>query len=183
MKNLVLAGRLCYLRVLTDDDAEEMVQLLLSNRNYWAVFEPRHPDSYFTVAVQREKIRESIYQSRENREYSFGIFEHRSHKLIGHISMYNIKRLPFLSALVGYSIDETYSGRGISTEAVQLLIKFGFEKLRLHRIEAYVSPRNTGSIRVLEKAGLINEGLLREFLHINGIWEDHYHFSILEDEF
>lgn len=183
MKHLILAGQVCYLRVLTEDDAEEMVQLLIRNRNYWAIYEPRHPDSYFTAAVQREKIRESIYQARENREYSFGIFYPPTDKLIGHISMYNIKRLPFLSALVGYSIDEPYSGRGISTEAVQLVIGFGFEKLRLHRIEAYVSPQNTGSIRVLEKAGFINEGLLREFLHINGVWEDHYHYAILEDEF
>ncbi|WP_033542676.1 GNAT family N-acetyltransferase [Planococcus sp. CAU13] len=183
MKNLHLTGQLCYLRVLADDDAVEMVQLLNRNRNYWEIFEPRHPDSYFTVAVQREKIREALYQARENREYSFGIFHPRTDKLIGHISMYSIKRLPFLSALVGYSIDEEYAGRGIATEAVQLVVAFGFEKLQLHRIEAYVSPRNSGSIRVLEKAGFANEGLLREFLHINGIWEDHYHYAVIENEF
>jgi len=97
--------------------------------------------------------------------------------------MYSIKRLPFLSALVGYSMDESYAGRGIATESVELVVAFGFEKLGLHRLEAYVSPRNTGSIRVLEKAGFANEGYLREFLHINGIWEDHYHFALLESEF
>ncbi|RLQ82414.1 GNAT family protein [Planomicrobium sp. Y74] len=181
--NFLLTGKLCYLRILTADDAEEMVQLLLRNREYWAIFEPQHRDSYFTPAVQREKIRESIYQARENREYSFGIFELHTHKLIGHISMYSIKRLPFLSALVGYSIDESYTGRGIATEAVRLIVAFGFEKIQLHRIEAYVSPQNTGSVRVLEKAGFMNEGLLKEFLHINGVWEDHYHYAILEKEF
>lgn len=176
-------GRTCYLRSLTVDDANEMVQLLLRNREYWAVYEPHHRDSYFTAAVQREKIRESIYQARENREHSFGIFEHETSKLIGHISMYGIKRLPFLSALVGYSIDEAYIGKGIATEAVQLVVAFGFEQVRLHRIEAYVSPNNSGSIRVLEKAGFQNEGLLREFLYINGKWEDHLHFAMLESEF
>ncbi|MFD1031394.1 GNAT family N-acetyltransferase [Metaplanococcus flavidus] len=181
--NLLLKGRLCYLRILTTEDAEEMVQLLLRNRTYWAIFEPQHRDSYFTAAVQREKILESIHQAKENREYSFGIFEPETDKLIGHISMYSIKRLPFLSALVGYSIDESYIGRGIATDAVKLVIAFGFEKLRLHRIEAYVSPRNAGSIRVLEKAHFNNEGLLREFLYINGVWEDHYHFAVLESEF
>lgn len=181
--NFLLTGKLCYLRILTADDAEEMVQLLLRNREYWAIFEPKPRDNYFTPAVQREKIRESIYQARENREYSFGIFEPRTDKLIGHISMYSIKRLPFLSALVGYSIDESYTGRGIATEAVGLVVAFGFEKIQLHRIEAYVSPRNTGSVRVLEKAGFMNEGLLKEFLHINGVWEDHFHYAILEKEF
>ncbi|TWT24096.1 GNAT family N-acetyltransferase [Planomicrobium sp. CPCC 101110] len=181
--SLLFNGRTCYLRTLAVDDAEEMVQLLLRNRDYWAIYEPRHRDSYFTVAVQREKIREAIYQARENREYSFGVFEHESNRLIGHISMYGIKRLPFLSALVGYSIDEAYVGRGIATEAVRLIVAFGFEQLRLHRLEAYVSPRNLGSIRVLQKSGFQNEGLLREFLHINGIWEDHFHFAMLESEF
>lgn len=180
---LLLTGRLCYLRILTTDDAEEMVQMLVRNRNYWSIFEPQHRDSYFTAAVQREKIRESIYQAKENREYSFGIFESSSDKLIGHISMYSIKRLPFLSALVGYSVDEAHIGRGIATEAVELVVAFGFEKLQLHRIEAYVSPRNTGSVRVLEKARFDNEGLLREFLFINGIWEDHFHFAVLEKDF
>lgn len=181
--NYLLTNKLCYLRILTAEDAEEMVQLLLRNRRYWAIFEPQHQDSYFTVAVQREKIRESIYQVRENREYSFGIFELQTDKLIGHISMYSIKRLPFLSALVGYSIDESFTGRGIATEAVELITAFGFEKIQLHRIEAYVSPRNTGSMRVLEKASFQKEGLLKEFLHINGVWEDHYHFAVLEKEF
>ncbi|HSJ37965.1 MAG TPA: GNAT family protein [Planococcus sp. (in: firmicutes)] len=181
--NLLLKGSLCYLRILTADDAEEMVRLLLRNRKYWAIFEPQHSDSYFTAAVQREKIRESVYHAKENREYSFGIFEPATDKLIGHISMYSIKRLPFLSALVGYSVDESYTGRGIATEAVELVVAFGFEKLQLHRIEAYVSPRNSGSVRVLEKARFANEGLLKEFLHINGIWEDHYHFAVLEKDF
>lgn len=181
--NLYFNGRTCYLRTLTVDDANEMVQLLLRNREYWSIYEPRHRDSYFTAAVQREKIRESIYQAKENREYSFGIFEHETNKLIGHISMYGIKRLPFLSGLVGYSIDEAFIGKGIATEAVKLVTAFGFEQLRLHRLEAYVSPQNTGSIRVLEKAGFFNEGLLREFLYINGRWEDHFHYAFLESEF
>ncbi|MDN7243675.1 GNAT family protein [Planococcus sp. N028] len=180
---LLFNGRTCYLRTLAVDDAEEMVQLLLRNRDYWAIYEPRHRDSYFTVAVQREKIREAIYQARENREYSFGVFEHGSNRLIGHISLYGIKRLPFLSALVGYSVDEAYIGKGIATEAVRLMVAFGFEQLRLHRLEAYVSPQNLGSIRVLQKSGFQNEGLLREFLHINGVWEDHFHFAMLESEF
>ncbi len=176
-------GSICYIRTLIVEDADEMVQLLVRNREYWAIFEPRHPDSFFTSMAQREKIRESIYQARENREYSFGIFELATDRMVGHISIYGIKRLPFLSALAGYSIDESATGKGIATEAVRLVLAFGFEELRLHRIEAYVSPRNLGSIRVLEKSGFQREGLLKEFLYINGEWEDHYQYALLEREF
>ncbi|ANU11715.1 ribosomal-protein-alanine N-acetyltransferase-like protein [Planococcus antarcticus DSM 14505] len=181
--NLLFEGQTCYLRSLIVEDAGEMVQLLLRNRDYWSVYEPRHRDSYFSTAVQREKIRESVYQARENREYSVGIYEHATNKLIGHISLYSVKRMPFLSALVGYSIDEAYIGKGVATEAVKLMTVFGFEQLRLHRIEAYVSPENEGSIRVLEKTGFSREGLLKEFLYINGEWKDHFYYAMIEDEF
>ena len=104
-------------------------------------------------------------------------------ELIGHISMYSIKRLPFSSAFIGYSIDEMNVGKGVATEAVQLLVKYGMEVVGLHRIEAYVSPRNVGSIRVLEKAKMQREGLLRQLLFINGEWEDHYIYAVLENDY
>ena len=104
-------------------------------------------------------------------------------RLIGHISLYSIKRLPFSSGFIGYSIDEREIGRGIGTEAVRLVTKFAFEKVALHRVEAYVSPRNGGSIIVLESQAIIQEGLLRKLLYINGVWEDHYMYAIIEDDF
>ena len=99
---------------------------------------------------------------RDRREYNFGIFESATDEFIGHISLYSIKRLPFSSGFVGYSIDERKTGRGIGTEAFDLLLNFAFEKVALHRVEAYVSPRNGGSIKVLEKAGYACEGLLQQ---------------------
>lgn len=179
---IVLEGESCYLRILTEDDASSFNQLLIANKEYWSIFEPRHEGSYFTVAVQKEKIRESLYQMRDRREYNFGVFDMKTNKIIGHISLYGIKRLPFSSGFVGYSMDELMTGKGIGTEAVSLVTKFAFGKIALHRIEAYVSPRNTGSIKVLEKSGYSNEGLLRKLLYINGVWEDHYMYSILEDD-
>ncbi|MBE1555881.1 GNAT family N-acetyltransferase [Sporosarcina limicola] len=180
---ILLEGETCYLQVLHEEDASNFTELLIANKDYWSIFEPRHEARYFTVAVQREKIRESVYQMRDRREYSFGIFNSNTSRLIGHISLYSIKRLPFSSGFVGYSIDEREIGRGLGTEAVRLVTKFAFEKVALHRVEAYVSPRNIGSIKVLEKSGYCQEGLLRRLLYINGIWEDHYMYAVVEDEF
>ncbi len=179
----MLDGQTCYLRVLTEQDAFIFTELLTANKDYWSVFEPRHEASYFNVAVQRDKIRESNYQMRDRREYNFGIFDSYTSRLIGHISLYSIKRLPFSSGFVGYSIDEREIGRGLGTEAVRLVTKFAFEKMALHRVEAFVSPRNTGSVKVLEKAGYTQEGLMRSLLYINGVWEDHYMYATVEDDF
>ena len=120
---------------------------------------------------------------RDRREYNFGIFDAVTSRLIGHISLYSIKRLPFSSGFIGYSIDEREIGRGLATEVVRLVTKFAFEKVALHRVEAYVSPRNNGSVRVLEKSGYIREGLLRKLLYINGVWEDHFMYAAIEDEY
>ena len=180
---IVLEGQTCYLRTLREDDAAWLAHLVAKNRYYWSVFEPRHQDSYFTPAVQREKILESLHHMKNQREFSFGIFDWRTNELIGHISMYSIKRLPFSSAFIGYSIDEMNAGKGIATEAVQLVVKYGMEVVGLHRIEAYVSPRNIGSIRVLEKANMQREGLLRQLLFINGEWEDHFLYAMLENDY
>ena len=180
---ILLEGQTCYLRILTEDDAFIFTELLIANKDYWSVFEPRHEPRYYTVQVQRDKIRESIYQMRDRREYNFGVFDSNTSKLIGHISLYSIKRLPFSSGFIGYSIDERQIGRGIGTEAVRLVTKFAFEKVSLHRVEAYVSPRNFGSMKVLEKSGYVQEGLLRKLLYINGVWEDHYMYAVVEDDY
>ena len=179
----VLMGQTCFLRTLREEDAADMASLVYRNRHYWSIYEPRHQDSYFTTAVQREKILESLHHMKNQREFSFGIYDKKTNALIGHISMYGVKRLPFSSAFIGYSIDEIFTGQGIATEAVQLVVKHGMEVVGLHRIEAYVSPRNVGSIRVLEKARLQREGLLRQLLFINGEWEDHYLYALLENDY
>ncbi len=64
-------------------------------------------------------------------------------------------------------------------EAVLLVVQFGFETLRLHRIEAACIPDNQRSIRVLEKAGFRREGLSRSYLRINGVWRDHLLYALI----
>ena len=178
-----LEGERCYLRILTEEDATIFTKLLSANKKYWSIFEPRQEPGFYTVSVQRDKIRESLFQMRDRREYNFGIFKYDSGQLIGHISLYSIKRLPFSSGFIGYSIDEKHTGKGIGSEAVRLVTEFSFERVGLHRVEAYVSPRNKGSIIVLERAGYQLEGLLRQLLYINGVWEDHYMYAMIEDDF
>lgn len=180
---IILEGERCYLRILQEEDARMFTDIVKANKQYWSIFEPRQEPGFYTISRQKERIRESLYQMRDRREYNFGIFDINTSKLIGHISLYSIKRLPFLSGFIGYSIDEREIGRGIGTEAVRLVTAFAFNTIALHRIEAYVSPRNYGSVAVLEKAGYEREGLLREILYINGVWEDHYMYAIVEDDF
>lgn len=178
-----LVGQQCLLRTFTESDAKALAKLLLDNKFFWSIYEPLHRDEYYTEGTQYNKILESIQLLQANREFSFGIYDLQSQQLIGHISLYAIKRLPYSSGFIGYSMDKDFIGRGIATEAVNLLLRFAFQTINLHRVEAYVSPQNLASVRVLEKAGFVQEGILRELLFINGKWEDHYMYALLQHEY
>lgn len=83
---------------------------------------------------------------------------------------------------MGYVVNPDYWGQGIATEAAHLLIKFGFQEMKLHRIFATCDPRNIGSAKVLEKIGLTKEGRIREHKLIRDGWRDSFLYSILEHE-
>ena len=178
-----IKGELCYIRPLVPQDARDLTNLLIRNINYWTKFEPRHNGIYYTEYTQQNKIMDSMRLRSVQLEYYCGIYDIGSNTLIGQISLYAIKRLPFSSCFIGYALDEQSVGRGITSEAVQLMVQFAFEHLQINRVEAYVSPQNTASIRVLEKTGFLREGLLKELLYINGYWEDHYLYAITKAKY
>ncbi|SFJ69041.1 Acetyltransferase (GNAT) domain-containing protein [Paenibacillus sp. UNC496MF] len=68
------------------------------------------------------------------------------------------------------------------TEAVKQVVRYAFEALKFHRIVGEASPRNPGSIRVLERAGFQKEGISRSNVKINGVWEDHQVLAIINPE-
>lgn len=177
-----LMGETCTLRTFHEGDAKQLARLMARNKYFWSTFEPLHHDYFYTEEAQYQKIVESLQMMAMRREFTFGVFTPDGKQLIGHISLYAIKRLPYSSAFIGYALDEHYTGRGIATEAVKLVLKFAFETLNLHRIEAFIAPENAKSIRVVEKVGFKREGLMRELLYINGKWVDHYMYALLEHE-
>ena len=90
--------------------------------------------------------------------YGFGLFL-ADGRFAGEVSLGSVQRGPFQMAYVGYWIDEALAGRGYVPEGVVLLMRYAFETLALHRLEAAIVPRNTPSRRVAEKLGLRDEGI------------------------
>ncbi|WP_339740194.1 GNAT family N-acetyltransferase [uncultured Sunxiuqinia sp.] len=81
-----------------------------------------------------------------------------------------------------YKIHPDFWGNGYATEVAKALVRFGFDELKLHKVEAGVATENIRSVRVLEKIGMTREGLRRKILPIRGAWKDNYHYAILEDD-
>ncbi|TWF40712.1 ribosomal-protein-alanine N-acetyltransferase [Chitinophaga polysaccharea] len=87
-------------------------------------------------------------------------------------------------AEIGYALtDLSLQSKGLMTEALLPIIKFGFEDMGLNRIEAFVGPENTPSLLLLQKLGFTREGLLREHYMKNGQLEDSVVFSLLRKEY
>ena len=88
----------------------------------------------------------------------------------------------WLGAEVGYQLARTHWGRGYATEALRAIVAYGFGTLGLRRIWARINPGNAASCRVVEKAGLRREGLLRRCEYAAGEWRDLYLYAALADE-
>ena len=94
----------------------------------------------------------------------------------------NVRSVRFRSAEIAYVLHPDYWGQGLATEVGRLLLSFGFQKLRLHRIFATCDPRNVASDRVLQKLGMRFEGRMREVMLIRDGWRDSMLYAILEGE-
>jgi ribosomal-protein-alanine N-acetyltransferase len=113
-----------------------------------------------------------------------GSAENGSHPggVIGRIALGGVLRGAFQNAYLGYWIDVANQGLGLMPEAVRAATTFAFRGVGLHRVQAAVMPRNTRSMRVLEKVGYRREGMALRYLSIAGAWEDHVLFAITAEE-
>lgn len=149
------------------------------NRSFLEPWSPTMRPIFYTEAFQTEKTRQELIQMSEKRLVKYWLYKRSDQGLrrpIGHISFSNLVWGAFKSCFLGYSIDESEAGRGYTTEALAEGVRFVFEELRMHRIEANIMPRNKASIRVVEKLGFECEGLSPKYLKIHGVWEDHLHY-------
>ena len=93
--------------------------------------------------------------------------------IIGTVNFNNFVRGVFKACYLGYSIAESEQDKGYMTEALKVAIKYVFEELHIHRIMANYMPRNERSGNLLKRLGFTIEVNARDYLMINGRWEDH----------
>ncbi|MFC0581937.1 GNAT family N-acetyltransferase [Micrococcoides hystricis] len=102
--------------------------------------------------------------------------------LIGQLAVSGIFYGSLRSAAIGYWIDESHAGFGLTPRAVALAVDHCFTRLGLHRLEINIVPQNANSLRVVDKLGFRFEGTRKNYLHINGAWVDHQSFALTAEE-
>ena len=95
----------------------------------------------------------------------------------------NVRRGVAQCGTLGYWMGEKYAGQGYMAKAVRALLRHAFLEMGLHRIEAACAPDNERSRRLLERLGFQREGYARAYLLIDGAWQDHLLFAMLERRF
>ena len=173
-----LSGQNIFIRLLNVDDAEDSLQLQVENKEFFENYSMERSPDFYTLESTRKRLQLMAENAKQDLDYLFGIFTNED-QLIGTINLFAVMRGSIQSAFVGYFLDQRHNGKGYTTEAVKLIVKYAFEELKLHRVEAGVMPHNIGSIRVLEKAGFEKEGIARKNVKINGKWEDHQQMAIV----
>lgn len=160
----------------------------------------KHVDDIFSYASNKEVTKyvywnthQSLNDTRDYIQFAldqytkqdvapWGIHHKQDSKLIGTIDF--VRWLPYHRlAEIGYVIASDYWGKGITTEAAQKVISFGFNSMDLIRIEAKCYKENIGSQRVMEKVGMSFEGTIRQGIFNKGKHWDLQLYSILRDEF
>ena len=119
-------------------------------------------DRYQSLDEAREDLGGYIARYEQGHFRAWGI-EHRADKKLIGITNFGFLSKEDRRAEMGYTIARKYWGQGLATEAATALIRYGFEKLDLARIEAVVLPENKASSKVLLKVGMQFEGLLRSY--------------------
>lgn len=152
------------------------------NKDFLKPWTPKRKEDFYTLWHQQNLLNNRVSLMNFDLELRLYIFRKEAEQtIIGDIGFSNIIKGAFQSCFLGYALDKDYVNQGIMEEALRAAIPYLFEHFKLHRIEANVMPRNGASIRLLEKLGFEYEGKAKKYFQINGVWEDHCHYALLNE--
>ncbi|MFE4858547.1 GNAT family N-acetyltransferase [Streptomyces sp. NPDC056670] len=162
------------IRHFTLEDAAEFTALAASSRALhgpWLA-PPADFEAYTTYA--RRLITDPA-------RHGFLVCERDGGRIAGFININNVVEGAFLSGALGYGAFAPSAGRGLMSEGLDLVLRYAFTTLGLHRLEANVQPANVGSVNLVRRAGFRLEGYSPDFLFIDGAWRDHERWAITQE--
>lgn len=169
----LLTGKRVVLRPPMMEDFQAWVALREESREFLEPWEPLWGDAEFSRRNFRLRLRAYKSWAKSEQALSLFITETATGKLLGGITLGNIRRGVQQSGTLGYWIGQPYKRQGFMKEAVGLMVNHSFNDLHLHRVEAACLPRNLASRALLKSCGFAEEGLASSYIKIAGAWEDH----------
>jgi len=162
-----------YIRPVDSSDAHELIKM---NQRSQYFHQP-------WVAPFLDKSDFDIWFSRCQKGAIVGLVVRKadSSEIVGLININEIVAGSFQSGYLGYYGSADHAGQGYMTEALQLAVRYAFDKLDLHRLEANIQPENIRSIALVRRVGFAQEGFSPKYLFVDGKWRDHERWAILNE--
>lgn len=175
-----LTGQRLSLRVPEAGDADRWIELRRLSRSFLEPWEPTWSEDTLTRRGFRRRLRRQAREANEDSGYGFLIVRRSDDALLGSASLSAVQRGVAQCCSLGYWIGAPFARQGYMTEALRLLLPYCFGPLGFHRVEAACLPHNEASRALLERLGFRREGYAHELLKIDGRWQDHLLYAMLQ---
>jgi [ribosomal protein S5]-alanine N-acetyltransferase len=163
--------RLAQLRI---QHAAELLAYYLRNAEHLRPWEPQRSPSFWQQPVFDRTVQAWVAACEAGSAARFVLqLADDSSNVIGTVNFNNIIGPPFQACTLGYSIDEAHAGKGLMREALATGIAYMKEQRQMHRIMANHLPHNHRSAATLASLGFEREGYAKDYLQIDGRWQDH----------
>lgn len=167
-----------FLRELSLADADELFEVFSDEETTQYVSRERHVDKSVTI----NHLENLIKGINEGKSFVWAVIMKSEDQVIGTVNLHSYSKHS-RTAAIGAVIHREYWGKGIASEALEEVICFGFDILKLIRIEGKFESNNIASEKILKKLGMTYEGTLRKDVIIKGTSRDAKVFSLLVDEY
>lgn len=179
---LLLTGERVLLRRARTEDIPSIIAFYRDNQARFAGVDPARPPDFYTEPFWHRRLQALDRDTRADQLLHLFLFlRSRPDTVIGAINFSNFVRGAFQACHLGYAIDARHEGQGLMHEALVLALAHAFGPLRMHRIMANHLPHNTRSAVLLARLGFVAEGYARNYLRIDGRWQDHVLTSLIND--
>ncbi|MBN2659409.1 MAG: ribosomal protein S5-alanine N-acetyltransferase [Spirochaetales bacterium] len=182
MNNPLLSTERTEVHIQNRSLLEPVMDYYRINSAHLSPWEPERDQSYFSREAFQERLELSERNFRGGQSVQLAAIDRATGQLAGIANFTGIIRGPFQACFLGYSLGESFQGKGYMSEILDKAIQYMFKEQKLHRIMANYMPRNKRSGSLLERLGFEKEGLARDYLQIDGKWEDHILTSKIRSE-
>ena len=170
---LITTSRLV-LRLADHSDVPALLRFYRENIAHLAPTSPLLPPDFLTEAFWLQQLARNNDDFDQGRAVKLFLFDKSEPAtVVGQISLNNIVRGAAYYCDLGYSLGEDRQGQGLMSESVLAIIRYAFDEMGLHRMKAAYLPSNERSGRLQRRLGFVVEGYARDYLLIQGQWQDH----------
>jgi [ribosomal protein S5]-alanine N-acetyltransferase len=170
----VLSSPRVIVRMAEAADVPQVVRYFRDNREHLAPSRPLVGDEFHSEPFWHAQVRANLSEFREGKSVRLFFFDRaRPERVIGNANFTQVFRSPAHYCTLGYGLDREYEGQGMMREGLQTALEYMFGPQNFHRVQANYVPRNERSGGLLRRLGFVIEGYARDYLLLNGRWEDH----------